>query len=35
MSQDDMAVLWGASKRTINDYLEQLENMELIYVYRH
>lgn len=35
MSQDDMASLWGASKRTINDYLEQLEKMQLIYVYRH
>jgi len=35
MSQDDMAVSWGASKRTINDYLGQLENMQLIYVYRH
>ncbi|CUX70200.1 hypothetical protein BN3590_03868 [Clostridium sp. C105KSO15] len=35
MSQDDMAVCWGASKRTINDYLGQLENMQLIYVYRH
>ena len=35
MSQDDMATLWGASKRTVNDYLEQLEQMKLIYVYRH
>lgn len=35
MPQDDMAALWGASKRTVNDYLEQLENMKLIYVYRH
>ena len=35
MSQDDMVALWGASKRTVNDYLEQLENMKLIYVYRH
>lgn len=35
MSQDDMAALWGASKRTVNDYLEQLEKMKLIYVYRH
>jgi hypothetical protein len=35
MSQDDMAVSWGASKRTINDYLVQLESMQLIYVYRH
>lgn len=35
MSQDDMSALWGASKRTINDYLEQLEKMQLIYVYRH
>lgn len=35
MPQDDMAALWGASKRTVNDYLEQLEEMQLIYVYRH
>lgn len=35
MSQDEMASLWGASKRTINEYLEQLQNMQLIYVYRH
>lgn len=35
MSQDDMAASWGASKRTINDYLKQLEEMKLIYVYRH
>ena len=35
MSQDEMASLWGASKRTINDYLEQLEKMQLIYIYRH
>ena len=35
MSQDDMAGLWGASKRTINNYLKQLENMQLIYVYKH
>lgn len=35
MSQDDMAASWGASKRTVNDYLEQLENLKLIYVYRH
>lgn len=35
MSQDDMAVLWGASKRTVNDYLDQLEKMQLIYIYRH
>ena len=35
MSQDEMVSLWGASKRTVNDYLEQLEKMKLIYVYRH
>ena len=35
MSQDEMVSLWGSSKRTVNDYLEQLENMHLIYVYRH
>lgn len=35
MPQDDMAALWETSKRTVNDYLEQLEKMQLIYVYRH
>lgn len=35
MSQDEMAAQWGSSKRTVNDYLEQLEKMKLIYVYRH
>lgn len=35
MPQDDMAALWGARKRTVNDYLDQLEKMKLIYVYRH
>ncbi len=35
MSQDEMVTLWGYGKETINDYLEQLEKMQLIYVYRH
>lgn len=35
MSQDDMASNWKCSKRTVNSYLEQLEEMQLIYVYRH
>lgn len=35
MSQDEMAVKLGMSKRTVNDYLEQLEEMHLIYAYRH
>ena len=35
MSQDEMATLWGYGKETINDYLEQLEKMQLIFVYRH
>ena len=35
MSQDEMISLWGYGKETVNDYLEQLENMQLIYVYRH
>lgn len=35
MSQDEMALQWGCSKRTVNDYLEQLEDMKLIYLYRH
>lgn len=35
MSQDEMVSYWGYGKETINSYLEQLENMQLIYVYRH
>lgn len=35
MSQDEMVIYWGYGKETINSYLEQLENMQLIYVYRH
>lgn len=35
MSQEDMAVQWGYGKETVNSYLEQLEKMELIYVYRY
>ena len=35
MSQDEMISLWGYGKETVNDYLDQLENMQLIYVYRH
>lgn len=35
MSQDEMISLWGYGKETVNDYLEQLEKMRLIYVYRH
>ena len=35
MPQEEMVSLWGYGKETVNDYLEQLENMQLIYVYRH
>lgn len=35
MSQDEMVSLWGYGKETVNDYLDQLEKMQLIYVYRH
>ena len=35
MSQDEMVSLWGYGKETVNDYLEQLEKMQLIYIYRH
>ena len=35
MSQDEMVSFWGYGKETVNSYLEQLENMQLIYVYRH
>ena len=35
MSQDEMVIMWGYGKETVNDYLEQLQNMQLIYVYKH
>lgn len=35
MPQNEMVTMWGYGKETVNDYLEQLENMKLIYVYRH
>lgn len=34
MSQDLMSELWGMSKQTIRNYLQELENMKLIYIYR-
>ena len=34
MSQDNMVEIFGSSKRTVNDYLQQLEEMKLLYVYR-
>ena len=34
MSQDEMTSTWGYSKRTVNDYLQQLSDMRLIYVYK-
>lgn len=35
MSQDGMAVNWEYSKSTVNGYFTQLEDMKLVYVYRH
>ena len=35
MPQDEMSSLWRYGKETVNDYLEQLEKIQLIYVYRH
>ena len=35
MSQDEMVSLWGYGKETVNSYLEQLSDMQLIYVYKH
>lgn len=35
MPQEEMVSLWGYGKETVNDYLEQLEKMQLIYVYKH
>lgn len=35
MSQDEMVEIWRYGKETVNDYFEQLEKMQLIYVYRH
>lgn len=35
MSQDEMVEYWKYGKETINTYLHKLEELELIYVYRH
>lgn len=35
MSQDDMTVYFGYGKGTVNKYLTELEELKLIYVYRH
>lgn len=35
MSQNEMVSLWRYGKETVSDYLEQLQNMQLIYVYKH
>lgn len=34
MTQDDMVLSWGFSKNTINDYLNKLEELELLYTFR-
>lgn len=34
MTQDDMALKWGFSKSTINEYLYKLEEMKLLYTFR-
>ena len=34
MSQEEMTIQWGCSKRTVNEYLQQLSDMKLIYVYK-
>lgn len=34
-SQDQMIEYWGYGKETVNSYMKQLEEMQLIYVYRH
>lgn len=34
MTQDDMALNWGFSKNTINEYLYKLEELELLYTFR-
>ena len=35
MSQDGMVEIFGGSKRTVNDYLQQLEEMKLLKKYHH
>lgn len=35
MSQNEMASAWEYGKETVNDYLEQLEKMQLIYIFKH
>lgn len=34
MTQDDMVLSWGFSKNTVNDYLNKLEELELLYTFR-
>lgn len=34
MSQDNMILLFGGSKSTLNDYICQLEELKLLYIYR-
>lgn len=34
MSQDSMIMFFGGSKSTINDYIRQLEELKLLYMYR-
>ena len=35
MSQDDMTMYWGCGKGTLNKYLTELEELKIIYIYRH
>lgn len=35
MSQDTMTTCWKYGKGTVNTYMKQLEEMQLIYIYRH
>lgn len=34
MTQDDMVLNWGFNKKTINEYLRNLEELELLYTFR-
>ena len=34
MTQDDMVLSWGFSKNTVNEYLNKLEELELLYTFR-
>ena len=35
IDQDDMTMYWGCGKGILNKYLTELEELKIIYIYRH